>query len=121
MAEHLKAPGSFSDLSHKKHEKVGPVPFCNAIADPRAMMIVGGYASVALLAMFGAQGLVLIAYCAVPRFDIENYCVGVRTLLILRWSWILHGFNILVLLIDLFNRIKELVVGLTSREMVHWA
>lgn len=85
------------------------------------MMIVGGYAAVALLAMFGAQGLVLIAYCAVSRFNIEHYCVGVHMLLIMRGPGILHGLDMIVLLVDFFDRIKELVVGLPSREMIHWA
>jgi len=50
------------------------VPFTDAVADPGAVVVVGGYAMVTLLAVLASEWLFDVADCAVLHLD-EEYDV----------------------------------------------
>ena len=48
------------------------VPLAYAVAHPRAVMIKGGDAPLALAAMFGAQRLIVLTLPAVSELDVDS-------------------------------------------------
>ena len=63
-----------------ENEEPESVPLSNAIADPRAVVVMGRHADLTGLAVFAPQWLLDVAYRAVLILDEENHVLLIRCL-----------------------------------------
>jgi hypothetical protein len=63
-------------LSEKKKEESASVKFSNASAEPRTVVVVGSYATVAGLTVLSPKRLPVITHGTISKLNIELYLVS---------------------------------------------